>query len=225
MKPWLLVSIALVLLALTASLVVFVNRDAWLPEQVPTHWNASGIVDRLVPRDDMLLELLVVPGLMGVMLILALILPWLSPLRYKIEPFRPTYDYIMALVITMFAGMHVVLLLAFTESIHAVDRWITCVSLLGIMALGNVLGKVQPNFFIGIRTPWTIASEVVWMRTHRLAAWLFVLGGLVGFILVLVGVPALIAMSICGVALIAPVFYSLWLYKRLEKQGRLGEQQ
>jgi 4-hydroxybenzoate polyprenyltransferase len=55
-----------------------------------------------------------------------------------------------------------------------------------------------------------------------MGAWMFVLGGLVGFILALIGHPIL-AFSIFGVAAITPVFYSLWLYKRLERQGRLGE--
>jgi uncharacterized membrane protein len=157
------------------------------------------------------------------MMVLAFVLPWLSPLRYKIEPFRETYDYIMMVVILMFAYMHVVLLLSYTERIAAVDRWITAGSLVFIGALGNVLGKVKPNFFVGIRTPWTIASETVWIRTHRLAAWLFVTGSLLGLVLILVGVNPFVAMSIFGVFAITPVFYSLWLYKHLEKQGRLGE--
>jgi uncharacterized membrane protein len=225
MKPWLLVSFALVILAVASSLAVYANRDEWLPEVVPTHWDADGVPDKETPRDEMLVPLLLVPGTMALMIGLALAIPWLSPIRYRVEPFRATYDYIMALVVAMFAGMHAVALLGYTQHITAVDRWITGVSLVCIMALGNVLGKVQPNFFVGVRTPWTIASEAVWIGTHRMAAWAFVAGGVVGLALLVAGAPALVAMSSFGAFAISPVFYSLWLYKRLEKRGRLGEQQ
>jgi uncharacterized membrane protein len=75
---------------------------------------------------------------------------------------------------------------------------------------------------MGVRTPWTLASDVVWERTHRLAAWLFTGGALVGLVLVLVGLHPLIAFAPFAVAALAPIFYSLVLYKRLEKEGRLG---
>ncbi len=53
--------------------------------------------------------------------------------------------------------------------------------------IGNVLGKVDRNFFVGGRTPWTLADERVWHATHRLAAKIFVAGGMIGFRLVLAG--------------------------------------
>src|SRR5262249_42198928 len=88
--------------------------------------------------------------------------------------------------------------------------------------IGTVLGKVRRNFWIGVRTPWTLADDEGWDRTHRLSAWLFgaagafgVLGGLGGF-----------ALAVCFVGILAaglvPVIYSLVLYKQLEKQGRIG---
>src|SRR5262249_17855295 len=88
--------------------------------------------------------------------------------------------------------------------------------------MGNLLGKVKRNFWMGIRTPWTLASEPVWERTHRLGAWLFVATGLFGFVGVLAGGPVVgLFVVIIGGALV-PVVYSLVIYKRLERQGRLG---
>jgi uncharacterized membrane protein len=223
MRRWLLFSALLLALAVAASLLVWANRSTWLPEKVPTHWGPSGDPDAWVARDHMLPHLLLMPGVMVLVLAMWMVLPWLSPVRYKIEPFRPTYDYIMGLLMALFGYLHAVILLGYTESVTRVDRWITGGSLVAIAALGNVLGKVRPNFWIGVRTPWTLASETVWTRTHRLAAQLFVAGGVAGLVLLLAGVHPLIALSVFGVAAITPVFYSLWLYKRLEKQGRLGE--
>jgi uncharacterized membrane protein len=223
MKTWVLLSIVCATLSLVGALVVYANRDAWLPEKVPTHWGASGEPDAWTDRDRMLPTLLLMPGIIVVMTGVGLALPWLSPLKFKIEPFRPTYDFIMGVVIVMFAYLNAVILLGYVGVVADVGKWIICGSMLCLAALGNVLGKVKRNFYVGIRTPWTLASDLVWDRTHRVGAWLFTAGGLVGFVLALAGVNPLIALSVFGVAAITPVFYSLWLYKRLEKQGRLGE--
>jgi uncharacterized membrane protein len=223
MKRWLLVSIALTLLATAASLVVWVNREAWLPEQVTVHWDTQFKPDKSVPRDGMFWYLLAVPASMAFMVLLLQVLPWLSPEHFKVDAFRATYDYIAGLLIAMFAYMHGVVLALYTGQVHDVGRWLIGGSLLFLALLGNVLGKVQRNFWMGVRTPWTLASETVWIRTHRLAAWLFVAAGLIGFVLVLLGVNPLLALALFIVAAIAPVFYSLVLYKYLEKRGRLGE--
>ena len=101
--------------------------------------------------------------------------------------------------------------------------WLIGGMLLIYAALGNVLGKVKRNFYVGIKTPWTLASDTVWNKTHRLAAWLMVASGLGGFFLVMVGVPPFVPLGLFFVAVIYPVFYSLWLYKRLEREGRLDK--
>lgn len=223
MRRWLFLAVLLTAAATAASLVVWVERDDWLAERVATHWGADGEPDQWTDRDDMLPQLMILPGLLVGMIGLSYLLPWLSPEKFKVEPFRPTYEYIMFLIVVMFAYLHAVILLAYTGAIDDVVRWIMGGSLLCLAALGNVLGKVQRNFWIGIRTPWTLASDVVWVRTHRVGAWLFVAGGLAGFVLVLLGVNGMVALAVFGVFAVAPVFYSLWLYKRLEKQGRLGD--
>jgi uncharacterized membrane protein len=224
MKLWLIVSIAVTAAVVGASLFIFVNRAEWLPEEVPTHWNAKNVVDKYTPRDDMLVPLMLLPGVMLLIMVMALVLPWLSPEKFKVEPFRATWDYIMALVVILFGYIQVVILAAYTEQMKAADlpRWLVGGLLLMMALLGNQLGKVQRNFWMGVRTPWTLASDTVWIRTHRLAAWLFVGGALFGFAILLIGINPLWAVGAFGVAAIFPVFYSLWLYKRLEKAGQLG---
>jgi hypothetical protein len=93
--------------------------------------------------------------------------------------------------------------------------------------LGNVMGKVRRNFYVGVRTPWTLASERVWNDTHRLAAKLFVGAGIIGLLAVVLPLPlpAVIITVVASmiVAGLIPVVYSLILYKRLESWGaRLG---
>ena len=91
--------------------------------------------------------------------------------------------------------------------------------------IGNVLGKVRRNFWVGVRTPWTIANERVWNDTHRIAAWLFVGAAMAGLVLLVLPLP-LPATSISVFVLIMaaallPVVYSLVLYKRLERRGEI----
>jgi uncharacterized membrane protein len=103
-----------------------------------------------------------------------------------------------------------------------VGRWTIAGAYLLFALLGNVLGKVQRNFWVGVRTPWTLASETVWTQTHRMAAWLFVAAGLLGFVATLAGHSGLwLFVGLIAAIALGPVVYSLVLYKRLERQGRL----
>jgi uncharacterized membrane protein len=87
--------------------------------------------------------------------------------------------------------------------------------------MGNVLGKVRRNFFVGVRTPWTIANEQVWNATHRFAAKTFFAGGLLGLLAVIANAPFWLPLTAILIAALAPVIYSLVFYKQLERQGGL----
>jgi uncharacterized membrane protein len=88
--------------------------------------------------------------------------------------------------------------------------------------LGNVLGKVRRNFWLGVRTPWTLANERVWYSTHRLAARSMVVAGLLALAAVILDLPGVLAVSVLGAGFAIPVGWSLLYYKRLERSGRLG---
>src|SRR5262249_22094976 len=87
--------------------------------------------------------------------------------------------------------------------------------------LGNVLGRVRRNFWMGIRTPWTLADENVWNKTHRLGGWLFVVYGIAGCLAIILGLPLLWVLVSLIIVVLVPVLYSLVIYKQLEKQGRI----
>jgi uncharacterized membrane protein len=87
--------------------------------------------------------------------------------------------------------------------------------------MGNVLGKVRRNFYVGIRVPWTLASDRVWNDTHRLAAWLFAGCGAAGFIWIVAGGPPLPSLGLLAVAALVPIIYSFVHSKQLERRGEL----
>lgn len=223
MRRWLVVSVVLTVLTFAGTFYVAWLAPDLLADPVPVHWDARGAPNQFVPRDRVLPYLLISPLAMVVMLLLTLALPWLSPRQFGVERFRGTYDYVMGLVVALFAYIQAMLLLASLRQppVESLQLLVAGVFLFFAL-LGNVLGKVRRNFWMGVRTPWTLASEVVWDRTHRVAAWSYTAVGVAGFAAVLAGVPFLVCFVVLMVVVFAPVVYSLVLYKGLERQGKLS---
>lgn len=221
MTRWLILSLALTVGVLVASLYVYASRAELLPAEVPTHWGISGEPDIWTPRDAMLPQLLLMPALMLLMTAMTLVLPWISPKQFGVEEFRGTWDYLMALVVGLFAYLSCVVLVGYVWPGIDVARTIVAGIFPFFAVLGNSLGKVRRNFWMGVRTPWTLASEIVWTQTHRVAAWLFVAAGAIGFVATVAQAPLWVGFPLIIVAGLVPVLYSLVLYKRLERQGRL----
>src|SRR5262249_30076594 len=223
MKRWLLLALLLTAAAAAASLYVAGALRDRLPDPLPTHWNIRGQPDAWVPRDRALPVLLIAPGVMAGMTLLALVLPWLSPRQFDVERFRPTYEYVMLLVVALFGYIHAVLLAGYLRQDVSLWRLLAGGFFVFFAFLGNVTGKIRRNFWMGVRTPWTLASEAVWVGTHRWAAWVWTAGSLLGAAAVLLGAPAEWCFAGFLAVALAPVPYSLVLYKRLEKQGKLAD--
>jgi uncharacterized membrane protein len=209
----------LIVLAATGA-VVWLYPD--LPDQVPMHWNIEGKVDGYGGK----WTLFMFPALMAGMLALFYFLPALSPRHFEVDTFRPTYLYIMNIVIGLFAYLEAVLLYTVYQNVHrgtSVDlgRGFMGGMFLFFALLGNQLGKVRKNFYIGVRVPWTLASDRVWNDTHRLAAWTMCAGGVIGFVLSLLGVSVLVSIVILVGSALIPVVYSFVHYKALERAGAL----
>jgi uncharacterized membrane protein len=194
-----------------------------LPDRIPTHWNIRGEVDGYGSKQW---AVFLMPAFMVGMLVLFYFLPALSPKHFEVDTFRPTYLYIMVVVMTLFAYLHLLILYAvwrtaIQQQQFDMGRPLVAGIFLMLALLGNVLGKVRRNFYIGVRVPWTLASDRVWNDTHRLAAWIMVAAGLLGFVMILVGVPVLYTFVPFIGALFVPIIYSFAHYKALERRGAL----
>jgi uncharacterized membrane protein len=218
MNRWRWLSVAATLCALGASLYLYLFRLDALAERVPIHWDIHGLPDGTAQRD---VALFIMPAAMAGFIGLTALLPWLSPRPFTVESFRPTYEYTMSLVVVLCGYIHAIMLVAGLSPDLSSGRWLIGGLFLFFALLGNVLGKLRRNFWAGVRTPWTLASEKVWYRTHRLAGYLMVAAGLVGFVAVVAGVNLLVAFVLILVAALVPVLYSLWLYKHLDRLGQL----
>lgn len=207
---------AAVILATLAGILVAYPH---LPATVPLHWNAHGEVNGWGPKWSLFLY---GPGMMVLMVLLFAGLPWLSPRKFEVESFRSTYLYIMIVIVAMLGYIHILILIVGLGLVLDVSRAVIGGVCLLISLLGNVLGKVRRNFYVGVRTPWTIANERVWNATHRLAAKTFFAGGLVGLIAVALRAPFWLPMTAILVGALVPAVYSLVYYKQLERRGELN---
>jgi uncharacterized membrane protein len=165
--------------------------------------------------------LVVNPAIMLGMLGMFAVLPWLSPRHFEVDTFRATYLYIMLVFLAFFAYFHGLELWGAVSGHVQISKAILGGICLLFALLGNVLGKVRRNFYIGIRTPWTIAEERVWNATHRFAAKTFVIGGFVALVLALAGAPFWGPLIALMAGAVVPAVYSLVYYKQLERRGEI----
>jgi uncharacterized membrane protein len=211
---------ALLLIAITTAATAWLYAS--LPEQIPTHWNIRGEVDGYGGK----WTLFIFPAIMVGMLVMFYFLPALSPKQFEVDAFRSTYLYIMVLVVGLFAYMDAVMLYVVHQTVakHAtvdLGRAFLAGMFLFFALMGNVMGKVRKNFYIGVRVPWTLASDRVWNDTHRLAAWTWVSAGAIGFAMIVLGAPIMAAFGVLIVSAFIPVIYSFVHYKSLERRGAL----
>lgn len=219
MTRWFYFSLLLTAISWVGVFGFFHSHFHELREKIPIHWNLEMEPDGFVPRDKALPYLLLFPAVMTGILLLTPLLPWLSPRGFQVEGFRSVYEYVMALVVMLFAWLLVLQLWASLGDHPWFGRWFVAGFFVFFALLGGVLGKVQRNFWMGIRTPWTLASEAVWNKTHHLAGWLWLAMGILGAVGTLAGVPLSLCFGLLVVAVLVPVIYSLVEYKRLEGQG------
>jgi uncharacterized membrane protein len=205
----------LLTVALSVAIVVAYPH---LATSIPTHWNIHNQPNGHGPK---WMLFVLGPGIMAATMLLMYFLPWLSPKNFEVEAFRSTFLQIMLILVSVFAYFDAVILWAALGHPINVGRAIVGGVCLLFATLGNLMGKVRRNFYVGIRTPWSLANERVWNATHRVAAKTFVLGGLLGFAVTLAGrgVP-LVTFALAASALI-PVVYSLTYYKQLQRRGEL----
>lgn len=183
-----------------------------LPPTVPSHWNLHGEVTGYAPR---WVAAFLLPATLLGMRVGATWLPRLDPLGKNYERFIDTYWVVVNSVLLVMGVLHVAMLANGLGAPVSMGRLAPAGLGILLMLLGNVLGRVEPNWFVGIRTPWTLSSEQVWRKTHRVGAWVFVAAGagLAGISLTpgLVSIPVLACAL--GVVAVVPVVYSYYLWK------------
>jgi len=209
----------LAILILVLQALISVVSYPFMPPMVPSHWNAAGQVDGYTPR---LLNAILVPGMSIGLYLLIRILATVGP-RLGNQSQRANQKVIHLILIGVLLFM-LILQLAIIANVLGLPVDITLVVSLSLsllfIFLGNYMGKLRRNFWGGIRTPWTLTNETVWERTHRLAGWLFVVGGVLGIVVSFIPMARVYGIIVIALgASCIPVIYSFVVYQRVVVHG------
>lgn len=206
-----IISFILVAAATLAGILLW-NR---LPDPMPAHWNAAGEIDGYMSK---FWGVFLVPIITVALLGLFLVIPHIDPLKANIANFIGIFNaFILAFVAYILYLYALTLFAALGIPFNMTIMLLPVVGLLFI-GIGYMMGKAKRNFFIGIRTPWTLSSETVWDETHKLGSKLFMLGGAVTIVSAFLGETGIwIMLAAIFIAAFVPIVYSYVLYQRETK--------
>jgi uncharacterized membrane protein len=171
-----IIVLILVVAAVLAGLLLW-NK---LPDQMASHWDVNDQVNGYMPKFwGVFLMPLVTLG----MFVLFLVVPSIDPLKANIAQFREAFNLFIVLIVAFMLYVHG-LTLAWSLGNTDFKMSTSMLPAMGLLFIfiGFMLRKAKRNFFIGIRTPWTLSSDTVWDKTHQLGAVLFIASGVLTFI-------------------------------------------
>lgn len=163
----------IIILVVISITIVLYNK---LPDQIPMHWNFAGEVDGYGSR---LVGSFMIPFLMITIWIGMNYLPKIDPRKDNYKKFSGSYSIVNSVLITFFFIIQMVVLLTSLGSDISINKIIPLLIAVLFIVIGNYLPKAKSNFFYGIKTPWTLSSDISWRKTHRLGGKLFILSGVI----------------------------------------------
>ena len=208
MKKTIIICVVISILQLIAAVILY----GYLPEQVPHHWNGAGEIDGYAGKWIIFLF----PAIsVGVTAFLTL-LPKIDPKGENILKSAVMLEVTMLFVVILMAAViPVIACAAFGIDIHAA-KIIPSVVGIFLAVSGNFMPKIKQNYFVGIRTPWTLANEIVWQKTHRVGGWVFLISGITLAVGVIMPVPFNVIVPVCMIigGTVWAYLYSFLLFKR-----------
>lgn len=189
-----------------------------LPNTIPTHWDLHGHPNGYSGKAFGTLVLpLMNLALAALLFFFSRIDPKALKMNLPATSLRAVRLLVTGLLFLVFC-LTMAIALGTTLDLNVLFRF---VMILFFLLLGNYLPTIQPNYFIGVRTPWTLEDPENWRKTHRLAGRLWVIASMITALLEVV-LPASIADTFfylyLGVIIIPPIAYSFWLFQQKKKQ-------
>ena len=186
-----------------------------LPAQVPMHRNARWIVDGYGSK---LLSILLLPCISIFLMLLFFFIPKLDPKKERYKEFATAWEWMQMILLLFFAYFYAIIFYIILHPGISINPFMSWWIGVLFLVLWLAMRHVKSNYFVGIRTPWTLANEKVWDKTHALWAWTF--GG--AWFLCIIATflwGALFPVFLSAIILWAliPVVYSYFIYKTIVK--------
>jgi uncharacterized membrane protein len=190
MKPFVKTGLVWSAIAVLAGCGISLVASSHLPDSanIPVHWGADGRPDRFADRGEATFMLWMMPAISAFVASCMAVAASVDPRQKNMVSSRKAYlmTWIGALILLtgIHAGVALMMTRAGTPGADSPDmvRYIIAGCALLFVLIGNYLPKTRPTFMLGIRTPWTLSSDLAWEKTHRLAGRLFIIAGALGFI-------------------------------------------
>lgn len=202
----------LLIIALTP--VIYLNF-IWnqLPEKVPIHWNINGEIDRYGNKIELFWISLFLP--LGILLLMNIV-PVIDP-KNKIQKMGKKYKNLKLFLVIFMSGLSLIIILTAKNKALIKPSYIFIMLSFLFIFFGNYMKTIKPNYFIGIRTPWTLENAEVWKITHQKASKLWFLGGILMMISLLI-FPIRIGIIIFSIISLILVLYPTWFSYRYYKK-------
>jgi uncharacterized membrane protein len=184
-----------------------------LPAQIPTHFDASGNANGYTGKQSIWLLCLGLP--VGTYLLLTF-LPRLDP-KQRLEAGNTNYQKLILALVALMSGLSMYSLYAALHPGNQTGKGLAVIMGVFFACMGNYLTTVQPNYFVGFKTPWALEFPRIWARVHRVGGWLFFATGLLSAAVALLW-SGEVATGILIVGVLGSVVvvygYSYWLYRK-----------
>ena len=207
----------LIILLVVCAVAVYAYVKLPADERYPVHWNISGLPDLY----GSMLEAVSIGPIVWIMIyVLAVVMPALDPKRRNYERFKRENLLLMQAKMGIMAMIYIITIMAaFGRQVNIV-LWINAMVGVLFIILGNYMGRIKQNWYMGIKTPWTLSDERVWNKTHRFGGRIFVILGILFIFNALLGfITNWIVFLILLLGLtFSPVVYSYILFRKLESR-------
>ncbi|ACZ62150.1 SdpI family protein [Dehalococcoides mccartyi] len=198
-------SLLIILAMFITGLITWPNS----PDLLPVHWGIDGTVDRYGGKFEGLLLMPLIN--LGIFLLL-IYLPYLDPRKANYLKFEKVYSMFIRLITVFFGGIYGITILYAYGIVANTSTFILVMVGLLLALLGNMFGKLRPTWFVGIRTAWTLTSDLSWDKTHRLGGKIFVGAGL---LMILAGITSFTWLMIASIAGLLLGVIGLFIYSYL----------
>ena len=202
-------------LSLLAMIVITTILYPGLPETIPVNYDWNGVARSETPAE---IVALLIPVIYAVVILLIEVFLRISPEKYSMPNSRRAKDIIVFGVGLLLTSVHIGLLTN-AGDMHVIERFLAFGMALFLIVVGNVFGKMELNFIIGIRLPWTIAPESNWRATHRFAGRLMVIVGVALFIVSFYYSHLVVTVAASTSTVLIPVIYSYLYFNKNERSA------